>query len=95
MSCSKPVTLKITDRYGVQHYPTDIAGRPIAFPCGYCIGCKTDKINMWTKRLTYEFNGRSSSFLASSLLSFEILVNSSNSCCFNSSIFAYSAWISF
>lgn len=64
MSCSKPVTLKITDRYGVQHYPTDITGRPIAFPCGYCIGCKTDKINMWTKRLTYEFNGRSSSFVA-------------------------------
>ena len=64
MSCSKPVTMPITDRFGVQHYPTDISGKPIAFPCGYCVGCKTDKINLWTQRLTYEYTGKTASFVA-------------------------------
>ena len=64
MSCSKPVALKITDRFGVKHYASDITGRPIKVPCGYCIGCKTDKINTWTNRITYEYANRVSSFVA-------------------------------
>lgn len=64
MSCSNPITMPMIDRYGIQHYPVDVTGKSISFPCGYCVGCKMDKINLWTRRITYEYTGKTSSFVA-------------------------------
>lgn len=53
MACNKPFLRKIVRPY-ISYVKT---------PCGYCAGCRRDKINMWSDRLSFEANtceGRSS-----------------------------------
>lgn len=54
MACSNP---RYLNKY------TNVLGQPIKIPCGYCLNCKSGKITNWTKRLTYEYNISSSSFV--------------------------------
>lgn len=58
MSCNNPFYLPHKDYKG-----HTIKGIFDQIPCGWCMGCKIDKRNMWEDRINWARNGMSSAFV--------------------------------
>lgn len=54
MPCNFPVTVYHTPGGGISFKKAGTAGVPIQIPCNRCMGCRIQKVRMWSARMIHE-----------------------------------------